>query len=299
MSPRAGRDFVAVNCAAIPQELVESELFGVEKGAYTGAQSARPGRFERADGGTLFLDEVGDLPLPAQAKLLRVLQEREIERLGDARPRKVDVRVVAATNADLARLVKDGKFRLDLYYRLNAYQILIPPLRERKDDISPLSKAFLEQYATVHGKRLRGFTDKAKRALLSYTWPGNIRELQNVMERAVILAPHGTRVEAEHLFLAERAGPPPELGLDAHGDLARGWQPGEKLCESVLNGVFTLDEVESMLLEAAVAKARGNLSGAARLLGITRPQLAYRLKRMKEGDRQEKAPAQSGAASPA
>jgi two-component system response regulator HydG len=153
MSPRAGADFVAVNCAAIPQELVESELFGVEKGAYTGAQSARPGRFERADGGTLFLDEVGDLPLPAQAKLLRVLQEREIERLGDARPRKVDVRVVAATNADLAKLVKDGRFRLDLYYRLNAYQILIPPLRERKDDISPLSKAFLEKYATVHGKR--------------------------------------------------------------------------------------------------------------------------------------------------
>ena len=291
MSPRAGKDFVAVNCAAMPQELVESELFGVEKGDYTGAQSARPGRFERADGGTLFLDEVGDLPLPAQAKLLRVLQEREIERLGDQKPRKVDVRVVAATNADLAKLVKEGRFRLDLYYRLNAYQILIPPLRERKDDISPLSKAFLEKYATVHGKRLRGFTDKAKRALLSYTWPGNIRELQNVIERAVILAPHGTRVEAEQLFLAERDGASPELGLDAHGDLARGWQPGERLCESVLNGVFTLDEVESMLLETAVAKAKGNLSGAARLLGITRPQLAYRLKRMKEADKQEKVPA--------
>ncbi|MEZ5615379.1 MAG: sigma 54-interacting transcriptional regulator [Rhodocyclaceae bacterium] len=282
MGPRAGNAFVAVNCAAIPPELVESELFGVEKGAYTGAQSSRPGRFERASGGTLFLDEVGDLPLSAQAKLLRVLQEHEIERLGDARPRKVDVRVVAATNADLAKLVKDGSFRLDLYYRLNAYQILIPPLRERKEDISPLSRAFLEKYATLHGKRLRGFTDKAKRALLSYTWPGNIREVQNVMERAVILAPHGARVEAEHLFLAERERQPPELGLDAHGDLARGWQPGEKLCETVLNGVFTLDEVESMLLEAAVAKAGGNLSSAARLLGITRPQLAYRLKRMKE-----------------
>ena len=299
MSPRAGKDFVAVNCAAIPQELVESELFGVEKGAYTGAQSARPGRFERADGGTMFLDEVGDLPLPAQAKLLRVLQEREIERLGDARPRKVDVRVVAATNADLARLVKDGKFRLDLYYRLNAYQILIPPLRERKEDVSPLSKAFLEKYAALHGKKLRGFTDKAKRALLSYTWPGNIRELQNVIERAVILAPHGARIEAEHLFLAERERQPAELGLDARGDLAQGWQPGEKLCDSVLNGVFTLDEVESMLLEAAVAKSKGNLSGAARLLGITRPQLAYRLKRMSESDKQEQAPAKTGVASPA
>ncbi len=302
-SPRAGAAFVAVNCAAIPQELVESELFGVEKGAYTGAQSARPGRFERADGGTLMLDEVGDLPLSAQAKLLRVLQEHEIERLGDQKPRKVDVRVIAATNADLARLVKEGKFRLDLYYRLNAYQIHIPPLRERKEDISPLSRAFLEKYATIHGKRLRGFTDKAKRALLSYTWPGNIRELQNVIERSVIIAPHGTRVEAEHLFLAERDTRPPELGLDAHGDLARGWQPGEKLCESVLNGVFTLDEVESMLLEAAVAKAGGNLSSAARLLGITRPQLAYRLKRMKEADQaasgKQAAQSQAGEPSPA
>jgi len=292
MGPRAGEAFVAVNCAAIPQELVESELFGVEKGAYTGAQSSRPGRFERASGGTLFLDEVGDLPLSAQAKLLRVLQEREIERLGDQKPRKVDVRVVAATNADLAKLVKEGRFRLDLYYRLNAYQIHIPPLRERKEDISPLSKAFLEKYATLHGKRLRGFTDKAKRALLSYDWPGNIRELQNVIERSVILAPHGTRVEAEHLFLAERDGQPPELGLDAHGALhAQGWQPGAKLCDSVLNGVFTLDEVESMLLEAAVTKAKGNLSSAARLLGITRPQLAYRLKRMQEGEKPGQAPA--------
>ena len=288
MSPRAGRDFVAVNCAAMPQELVESELFGVEKGAYTGAQSARPGRFERADGGTLFLDEIGDLPLSAQAKLLRVLQEHEIERLGDSKPRKVDVRVVAATNADLAKRVKEGRFRLDLYYRLNAYQIHIPPLRERKEDISPLAKAFVEKYAAIHGKKLRGFTDKAKRALLSYNWPGNIRELQNVIERAVILAPHGTRIEDEHLFLAGREGRPPELGLDAHGDIARGWQPGERLCDSVLNGVFTLDEVESMLLEAAVAKSRGNLSSAARLLGITRPQLAYRLKRMQESDKAAK-----------
>ena len=138
----------------------------------------------------------------------------------------------------------------------------------------------------MHGKKLRGFTDKAKRALLSYTWPGNIRELQNVIERSVIIAPHGTRIEASHLFLAERDDQPAELGLDAHGELlAQGWQPGERLCESVLNGVFTLDEVESMLLEAAVAKAKGNLSSAARLLGVTRPQLAYRLKRMKEADK--------------
>ncbi len=285
MGPRAAEPFVAMNCAAIPHELVESELFGVEKGAYTGAHSSRPGRFERASGGTLFLDEVGDLPLSAQAKLLRVLQEHEIERLGDHRPRKVDVRVVAATNADLSAMVKDGKFRLDLYYRLNAYQVHIPALRERKEDISPLSKAFLEKYATLHGKKLRGFTDKAKRALLSYRWPGNIRELQNVIERSVILAPHGMRVEAEHLFLADQGEAAAELGLDAGGTPnAKGWQPGEALCDSVLNGVFTLDQVEAMLLEAAVAKSKGNLSSAARMLGITRPQLAYRLKQRQKGN---------------
>jgi hypothetical protein len=187
--PRRERPFVAVNCAAIPQELVESELFGVEKGAYTGALASRQGRFERADGGTLFLDEVGDLPLAAQSKLLRVLQEGEIERLGDQRTRKVNVRVIAATNGDLHRLVKEGKFRSDLYYRLNAYQVHIPPLRERKEDISPLAKRFVEKYSAIHGKRLRGFTDKAKRTLLAYAWPGNIRELQNMIERGVILAP--------------------------------------------------------------------------------------------------------------
>ncbi|MBN8507714.1 MAG: sigma-54-dependent Fis family transcriptional regulator [Burkholderiales bacterium] len=287
MGPRRQEPFVAVNCAAIPPELLESELFGVEKGAYTGAHSSRPGRFERAGGGTLFLDEIGDLPLPAQAKLLRVLQEHEIERLGDSRPRKVNVRVVAATNADLSRRVQDGRFRLDLYYRLNAYQVPIPPLRERKEDISPLSKAFLEVAAARHGKRLRGFTDKAKRALLSYPWPGNVRELQNVIERCVILAPSGTRVEASQLFLP---GAPTdgELAIDADGSLRDPrWAPGAELCEQVLNGTCTLDELEAMLLQAAVAKAKGNLASAARLLGITRPQLAYRLKcirRQREAD---------------
>ena len=198
--PRRDRPFVAVNCAAIPHDLVEAELFGVEKGAYTGALVSRHGRFERADGGTLFLDEIGELPLAAQSKLLRVLQEGEIERLGDQKTRKVNVRVIAAANGDLHRLVKGGKFRSDLYYRLNAYQVEIPPLRERKEDISPLAKRFLAKYSAIHGKKLRGFTDKAKRALLTYTWPGNIRELQNMIERGVILAPSGTRIEVNHLF---------------------------------------------------------------------------------------------------
>jgi DNA-binding NtrC family response regulator len=284
MGTRRDKPFIAVNCAAIPAELVESELFGVERGAYTGAQAARAGRFERADGGTLFLDEIGDLPLPAQSKLLRVLQDGELERVGDHRVRRVDVRMVAATNADLHRLVKEGRFRSDLYYRLNPFQIQIPPLRERKEDISFLAKRFLEKHCAVHGKKLRGFTDKAKRALLTYQWPGNIRELQNMVERGVILAPSGTRIEVSHLFSC--AGPDeqaPEFGLGLDGNLdLNTWDTGKELCEAVFNGVRTLDQVEAMLIETAVDKAHGNLSAASRMLGLTRPQLAYRLKRLQE-----------------
>jgi DNA-binding NtrC family response regulator len=290
MSPRRERPFVAVNCAAIPGELVESELFGVEKGAYTGALASRPGRFERADGGCLFLDEIGDLPIPAQSKLLRVLQEGEIERLGDLRTRRVDVRLIAATNVDLRQLVKAGKFRPDLYYRLGGYQISIPPLRERKEDIPLLAKRFLQKYCTLHDKSLRGYTDKAKRALLTYPWPGNIRELQNMVERGVILAPSGTRIEVNHLFSGYAEDHAHEFGLDIHGDVDV--QPGSAtttvaLCEAVFNGVMTLDQLEVMLIETAVDKARGNLSAAARLLGLTRPQLAYRLKRLHESDASE------------
>ena len=282
MSPRADKPFVAVNCAAIPHELLESELFGAERGAYTGAQVARPGRFERADGGTLFLDEIGDLPLSAQAKLLRVLQEGEVERLGGTQPRKVDVRVVAATHQRLAQLVKEGRFRSDLYYRLNAYEIEIPPLRERKEDISPLARHFLDKYEAIAGKRLRGFTDLAKRAMLSYSWPGNVRELQNMVERGVLLAPGGGRVEATHLFPCSTRELH-EAGLEMVDGLGGGgWPAGRALCEAVLNGVMTLDQIEAMLLETAVDKARGNLSSAARLLGLSRPQLAYRLKRLHE-----------------
>jgi len=284
MGPRCSKPFVAVNCAAIPAELVESELFGVEKGAYTGALVSRPGRFERADGGTLFLDEIGDLPLSAQAKLLRVLQDGEIERLGDQKTRKINVRLVAATNANLAQLVKEGRFRSDLYYRLNAYQIVIPPLRERKQDIPLLAKHFLAKHTAIHGKKLRGFTDKAKRALLAYPWPGNIRELQNAVERGVILAPGGTRIEVSHLFLSCNDVQPQEFGLDSTGGLdVNRWEAGKDLRDAVFNGALTLDQVEAMLLETAVDQARGNLSSAARMLGLTRPQIAYRLKRLHEG----------------
>jgi len=285
MGPRSSKSFVAVNCAAIPHDLVESELFGVEKGAYTGALASRPGRFERASGGTLFLDEIGELPLSAQAKLLRVLQEGEIERLGDEKTRKVDVRLVAATNVELKSLVKNGKFRSDLYYRLNAYQINIPSLRERKEDISPLANSFLEKYSAIHGKKLRGFTDKAKRALLGYSWPGNIRELQNMVDRGVLLAPAGGRVEVNHMFSSYSSDQATEFGLDSSGGLGGSQREvGKELCEVVFNGDMTLSQVEAMLVESAVDKAQGNLSAAARLLGLTRPQLAYRLGRLQENE---------------
>jgi DNA-binding NtrC family response regulator len=282
---RRNESFIAINCAAIPHDLVEAELFGVEKGAYTGAISARPGRFERANGGTLFLDEVGDLPVSAQAKLLRVLQEGEIERLGDHKTRKVNVRLVAATNADLKVLVKEGKFRSDLYYRLNAYQISIPPLRERKHDVMLLAERFMEKYSVMNDKKLRGFTDKAKRALLAYSWPGNIRELQNVIERGVILAPSGTRIEVDQMFSSYNDGNSIEFSLDDNGSLNMDHkEPGQDLYEEVLSGVMTLDQAESKLIEAAVKRANGNLSAAARLLGLTRPQLAYRLGRLGENE---------------
>lgn len=281
---RCDKPFVAINCAAIPQELVESELFGVEKGAYTGALASRPGRFERADGGTLFLDEIGDLPLPAQAKLLRVLQEGEFERLGDQKTRRVDVRLVAATNVDLRFLVKERRFRSDLYYRLNAFQINLPPLRERKEDIPLLAKHFFAKFSAIHNKRLRGFTDKAKRALLSYPWPGNIRELQNTIERGVILTPSGTHIETHHLFSSYSNEPATELRLGTDGGL--GIDPREKwksFFDAVSSGVLTLDQVEAMLIENAVDKARGNLSKASKMLSLTRRQLAYRLERLHRG----------------
>ncbi len=282
-SARCKEPFVAINCAALPQDLVESELFGVEKGAYTGAVVSRPGRFERANGGTLFLDEVGDLPPSTQAKLLRVLQEGEVERLGDDKVRKIKVRLVAATNVDLKQLVLEGSFRADLYYRLNAYPISIPPLRERKEDVALLAKSFLAKYEAIHCKKLRGFSDKAKSSLLNYRWPGNIRELQNAVERAVILAPSGARIEVDHLFTFCGAEQSREFGVDANGELGLGrGESADRLCEELLNGVMTLDQIEAMLLDAAVDKARGNLSAAARMLGLTRPQLAYRLKRRHE-----------------
>ena len=277
---RAGGPFIAVNCAAIPHELIEAELFGVEKGAYTGAHTARAGRFERAHGGTLFLDEAGDLPPATQVKLLRVLQTGEIERLGAEAPLKLDVRIVAATNVNLQQAMQDGRFRSDLYYRLNTFPITIPPLRERIADIAPLVQRFVEKYSALYAKKLRGLTDRAMREVLAHPWPGNIRELENVIERAVLLAPDGGQVEASQLWCS---GSPPraEQQLDASGHVGRGGDALDQVCEQVLGHEIDMAALEQRLMQLAMQRAKGNLSQAARLLGITRPQLAYRLK--KEG----------------
>lgn len=282
MGPRADKPFVAVNCAALPAELIESELFGAEKGAYTGATAARVGRFERAHGGTLLLDELGELPLPAQAKLLRVLQQGEVERLGGTQARKVDVRVVAATNVDLEKAVEEGRFRRDLLYRLNVYPIRIPPLRERPDDIEPLAMHLLQRYAAMHGKRVAGFTDLAMTAMRQHPWPGNVRELENLIERGVILAPQDDLVDAAMLFPA--ADLPAALTVNAAGSLeseAR-CEQGASLYDTLQASGLTLDALEDTLIREAVARAGGNLAAAARALGLTRPQLSYRLSRLQE-----------------
>lgn len=280
MSPRAGKPFVAVNCAALPAELIESELFGAEKGAFTGAGAARPGRFERADGGTLMLDELGELPLTAQAKLLRVLQQGEVERLGGTQTRKVDVRVVAATNVDLQAAVAGGRFRSDLMYRLNVYPIRIPPLRERVDDIEPLAAHLLNRFGALHGKSVPGFTDRALDAMRGYPWPGNVRELENLIERGVILASPGEPVDVHELFPTLPEQRPP-LTVNAHGELARGApSDGPALYDELLARGLSLDGLEDALIQEAVHRAGGNLAAAARALGLTRPQLSYRLQRV-------------------
>lgn len=284
LSKRRDQPFVAINCAALPHDLIESELFGVEKGAFTGAGASRMGKFERADGGTLFLDEIGELPLAAQAKLLRALQEGEIERLGDERTRKVNVRLVAATNVDLCKASKDGRFRADLYYRLNVYPIRIPPLRERICDVEALVAAMLVKFTALHDKTLAGVTDKAIAALKAYTWPGNIRELENLIERGIILAPAGGWIEVEHLFASldptELPTPLEETQVTANGVLQEKSDPEQgRLADSVFNAGIGLDHLEDLLIKEAVSRSEGNLSAAARLLGITRPQLSYRLKK--------------------
>ena len=283
MGARSDKPFVAVNCAALPAELIESELFGAEKGAYTGAAATRIGRFERAHGGTLMLDELGELPLPAQAKLLRVLQSGEIERLGGTQVRKVDVRVVAATNVDLEKAVAEGRFRRDLLYRLNIYPIRIPPLRERTDDIELIAMHLLQKFAVQHGKRMAGFTDRALLAMRAHAWPGNVRELENLIERGVILTPSDESVDADLLF--PHITVQPGATLNAAGTLEHAAAPtaqATQLYDQLQSSGLTLEALEDTLIREAVARAGGNLSAAARALGLTRPQLSYRLSRLNE-----------------
>jgi transcriptional regulator with PAS, ATPase and Fis domain len=281
-STRAKGPFVAVNCAALPEQLIESELFGVEKGAYSGAHQSRPGRFERAHRGTLFLDEVGELSASAQAKLLRVLQEGEIERIGDSHTRKVDVRVIAATNVNLQEAVEQGRFRRDLYYRMNIYPVNIPPLRQRAEDIPLLVQRFIDKLSARHAKKITGVTDKAMHALRKYAWPGNVRELENVIERGVILAPAGGRIDLAELFPSISAGTSKgrSLSVGRGGNVLK---QDEQAVDAFVDHVFAhktgLDVIEKLLLSAAVERAVGNVSAAARSLGMSRPQFEYRLKK--------------------
>lgn len=284
VSNRADKPFIAINCAAIPDNLVEAELFGVEKGAFTGALQSRQGRFERADTGTLFLDEVGTLNLTAQGKLLRALQEREIERVGDVRIRKVDVRVIAATNVDLRDEVKAGRFREDLLFRLNVFPIRIPPLRERRDDIPVLMDHFLKKFSTLHGRTVTGFTERAVDALLEYGYPGNIRELENMIERAIILVPDGGALDIGHLFTNQGDFRSAIMGIGRSGTFENGRDGAKEDCrpalkdliETAIDDETPLEQIENLLIQRAVDRAGGNLSQAARILGMTRPQLAYR-----------------------
>jgi len=271
-SPAADDPFVAINCAAIPDSLLESELFGHERGAFTGALAVHRGCFEQAQGGTLFLDEVGEMSPTVQAKLLRVLQEREYQRLGGTRPMKTDVRIVAATNKNLERAMSRGDFREDLYYRLHVFEIRLPALRERRQDIVPMAEAFLEEVGSAVGRKAAGISSEAMEALLAYDWPGNVRELRNALERATILCDGGL-ITLEHLpFSVGRSnGRGKQNGAAGRPMLSAG--------EGFPADAVKLKDVERDLIMRALHEAGNNRSRAARLLGITRSQLYTKLQR--------------------
>jgi Nif-specific regulatory protein len=256
-SPRSGKPFVKVNCAALPEGLIESELFGYEPGAFTGADKQKKGRFELAHGGTLFLDEVGDLPASTQVKLLRVLQEREFERLGGIKPVRVDVRLITATNMDLEEAMKKGTFREDLYYRLNVFGLFLPPLRERRSDILLLADHFVEKYAAAHARSVRRISTSAIDMLMSYHWPGNVRELENCIERAILICEGGV-IHAHHR-------PPTLQTAEVSNTL-----PGRPLAEAVSG-------FEKDLILDGLKSARGNRAKAARLLRTTERILNYKV----------------------
>jgi DNA-binding NtrC family response regulator len=270
-SSRSSGPFVKINSTAIPENLLESELFGYEKGAFTGATASKPGKFELSDKGTLFLDEIGDVPPATQVKLLRVLQEREFERLGGTRTIKVDVRLIAATNRDLRAALEQGTFREDLYYRLNVVPIDIPPLREHKEDIPDLANLFLIRLGQQSQKKLEGIKPEALRKLMDFHWPGNVRELENIVERACALAPgpfiEASDIQIDHVAGRNHSGQSPLL-------------PEGK----------TLDQWEDELIREAYRRANGNKSEAARMLGLSRNALRYRLEKIGIPDESSKAP---------
>lgn len=261
-SPRANAPFIKLNCAAIPENLIESEFFGHEKGAFTGAMNKREGRFELAHGGTILLDEISEISPTVQAKLLRVLQERELERVGGNRTIKVDVRVIATTNRNLEQSVEKKEFRQDLFFRLNVVPIHVPPLRERREDVPYLAEDFMRRFGRKHGVHIRGFSDEALQVLTSHHWPGNVRELQNVVERAVILSGESGVLELEHLGMAkpQPASSPAPMGAQAPS------QPGSAGVEA---NTPTLAEIEKRHILATLAHCRSNRTHAAKLLGVS------------------------------
>ena len=261
-SPRRNKPFIKVNCAALPETLLESELFGHEKGAFTGAHSQKKGRFELANGGTIFLDEIGDISQTTQIKLLRVLQEREFERIGGEQTIKCDVRVITATNRKLEDMIEQGDFRQDLYYRLNVFPIHVPPLRERRTDIIPITDFFVEKYRKIHGKNIRRISTPAIDMLSSYHWPGNVRELENCIERAVLLSNEGV-IRGHHL--------PPSLQISDPTSRA----PGSSNLQSIL------DSMEKELIMDALKETKGNMAKAARELGLTERVMGLRAKKYK------------------
>jgi len=277
-STRRDKPLIKVNCAAIPKDLVESELFGYEKGAFTGAVGSKPGRFELADGGTLFLDEIGEIPVEIQVKLLRALQESEFERVGGIKTLKVDVRLIAATNRDLKALIADGRFREDLFYRLAVVPIALPPLRERREDIPHLVQHFIEKYDRRLGKKVEGIEEEALQLLLGYAWPGNIRELENLMERSVLFA-DGPRIEASALpdSLREKgaAAPVPIAAVGPLGAIAA--PSGASMKEIVRHAQA---ELERELITRALEETGGNVTRAAKRLQISRKSLQVKMKEL-------------------
>ncbi|HYQ80277.1 MAG TPA: sigma-54 dependent transcriptional regulator, partial [Anaeromyxobacteraceae bacterium] len=277
-SSRRDKPLIKVNCAAIPKDLVESELFGYERGAFTGAVGSKPGRFELADGGTLFLDEIGEVPLEMQVKLLRALQESEFERVGGVKTIRVDVRLIAATNRDLKALIADGRFREDLYYRLNVVPIALPPLRDRREDIPLLVQHFIEKYDRRLGKKVERLDEEALQVLVRYPWPGNIRELENLVERSVLFADGPVITEAQLPETLRERPPGAVAPIAAVGPLGAIAAPSGASMKEIVRQAQA--ELERELITRALEETGGNVTRAAKRLQISRKSLQIKMKEL-------------------